>query len=77
MAMAYINNLANEKAIVKEAGLKAAEKVHRAETEKIKSGWRWITINPRTKVLIPCDKHGKPTKKGMELIDETRKRVSL
>ena len=45
-------------------GRKALEKVKQQEMENVANGHRYITINGRTKVLVECDKNGKPTKRG-------------
>ena len=42
--------------------------------KKIKEGWRWIKVNERLKILVPCDKHGNPTKEGLEKIQVHKQR---
>ena len=44
--------------------LLALEGVKRTEQENKANGHRYIKINSRTKVLVECDKYGKPTKRG-------------
>lgn len=47
---------------------KLLEKAHRNEKDLISKGYRWHTINPRCKFLIPYE-NGKPTKQGLEMIE--------
>lgn len=53
---------------VTENDIKALAKAKRMEKKLEKDGWKWIKINPRTMIFVPCDKEGKPTKKGEEMI---------
>lgn len=45
------------------------EKAKRREAEDEKNGYRWIKINPRNRIFVPCDKNGKPTKDGQRKIE--------
>lgn len=73
MAGTYTNNWINNTEKVTDASVRAAEKAHRQEERRLKKGWRWVKITPRTRILVPCDKNGNPTKEGQRLIEETRK----
>lgn len=53
---------------VTESDRKGLEQAHRYEKALLKNGYRWYTINPRTKILVECDKYGNLTKKGKQQI---------
>ena len=56
------------KSAVTESDKKSLEAAKKYEKKKIKEGWRWVKVNERLKILVPCDKHGNPTKEGLEII---------
>lgn len=56
---------------------KALEKAKDIESKKIEQGWRWIRISYLSKILVPCDKNGKPTKEGQRRIDVLRNKVNI
>lgn len=66
-----------EKEQVKNAAKKAAEKGAKQEERLIRKGWRWVTINARTKLLVPCLKDGTPTEDGQKKIDQFKKMLNL
>lgn len=68
-----INNWVHEKT-VSDASLKAAERARKVEHQRERKGWRYVTIDSRTKILVPCDKDGNPTKKGKEMIAEVKQK---
>lgn len=68
-----INNWVHEKT-VSDASRKAAERAHKIEHQRERKGWRYVKIDSRTKILVPCDKDGNPTKQGKEIIDEVKKK---
>ena len=45
------------------------QKAKEIESKRLKEGWRNIKIKPNLVVLVPCDKKGKPTKKGQRYIE--------
>jgi hypothetical protein len=47
----------------------ALEKAKRIERKNEKKGYRWIKINERNSVFVPCDKKGNPTKDGLHKIN--------
>jgi hypothetical protein len=47
----------------------ALQKAKEIESKRLKEGWRNIKIKPNLVVLVPCDKKGKPTKRGQQYID--------
>lgn len=61
---AAITNWIHDKSAVTEKDKCVLEKAKRQEQKKIKKGYRWIKINERNKIFVPCDKKGKPTKEG-------------
>lgn len=70
------NVLANQKKQIDEA-TKALTKAKAQEKKRLKQGWRWIRISNLSKVLVPCDKNGKPTKEGQRRIDVLRNKVNI
>ena len=48
---------------------KALERAKKQEAKKMQAGYRYITINNRTKVLVECDADGNPTEKGLGQIE--------
>ena len=61
-------NWIHDKSTVNERDKQVAEKAERFEKRKIKNGYRWVRIDPRTRVLVECDKHGTPTELGRRQI---------
>ena len=49
---------------------------HKEEEKKISDGWKYVSISPTFRILVPCDKNGKPTKEGMEKIEKRKKSLS-
>lgn len=43
------------------------------EKERLNNGWQYIQLTTQIKILVPCDKYGKPTKEGLERIEERKK----
>ncbi len=52
--------------------MRALAKCKRNEEKQLRDGYRWITVNHRTKVLVECDKKGKPTEKGQRQLDAVK-----
>lgn len=61
-------NWVHEKGVVTEKDLKALERAKRIEARLEKHGYRWIKINERLKIFVPCDKQGEPTLDGQRRI---------
>ena len=57
------SNLPNEK------DYRTLKKAKLQERKKEKDGFRWITIDGRTRLFVECDKNGRPTRKGQEMIN--------
>ena len=73
MAATYTNNWINEDRKPTEQAVKVAEKAEKIEKRRMKEGWRWLRLSPRTKVFVPCDSDGNPTADGERIIMEARK----
>ena len=59
---------------VTDSDIAALAKAKKREAELVRNGFRWIVINKRLKVLVECDKDGKPTEFGQKQI---RKQMEL
>ena len=64
-----ISNWIHNKCSVAEKDRQALEKAKKLEAKQEKSGYRWVKVNERNKVFVPCDKKGKPTKEGLRKIE--------
>lgn len=58
-----------ESVVVLEKDRATLEKAKRIENKNLKKGYRWIKINERNKIFVPCDKKGNPTKEGLHKIN--------
>ena len=58
-----------ESGVVLEKDRATLEKAKRIERKNEKRGYRWIKINERNKIFVPCDKKGNPTKEGLHKIN--------
>ena len=70
-------NWSGVNAVVTDADLRACEKAKKQEREKKQNGWDYVSINERTKVLVPCCKKGVPTKEGMAKIEKIKELLGL
>ena len=61
-------NWAAWKPAVTENDKKTLAKANRIEKKLEKEGWRWVKIDKRTMIFVPCNKKGEPTEKGKEMI---------
>lgn len=57
-------NWVHEKGYVTERDRIALERAKDIERKQESEGYRWITINERLQVFVPCGNDGKPTKEG-------------
>ena len=57
-------NWVHDNGVVSEKDRIALEKAKRIEQKQTSKGYRWIEINERNKIFVPCDKKGNPTKEG-------------
>lgn len=62
-------NWVHDKSVVLEKDRIALEKAKRIEQKQTKKGYRWIKINERNSIFVPCDKKGNPTKDGLHKIN--------
>lgn len=62
-----------ENPTVTEKDIKALGKVKANEKKNVKKGYRWIRISPITKIHVPCDENGNPTKEGLRRINILKK----
>lgn len=56
---------------------KALARAKNIEQKKIRQGWRWVRISKLSKILVPCDKNGKPTKEGQKRIDTVKNNINI
>lgn len=52
---------------------KALVRAKRLEGQRMKSGYRYVQVDSRTKVMVECDTDGEPTAKGQRTIDAMRR----
>ena len=62
---------------VSDSDKRALEIAKKQERKQIKDGYRWFSITDKLKVLVPCNKDGKPTAKGQKLLLTFAKRYSV
>lgn len=67
-----ISNWVYNKDEVRKKDLKALSKAKVMEENDEKNGYRWIKINNRLSIHVPCDKNGNPTKIGLEKIKKLK-----
>jgi len=56
---------------------KALKKGKEKEKRLIEQGWRWVKISSISKLLVPCDKNGNPTKQGLEKIKKYKEHLGI
>lgn len=49
--------------------VRALNKAKRIEEKNLAHGHRYITLNDRTKVLVECDRKGRPTERGRRQLE--------
>lgn len=69
--------LAEEKNIVTQAAINAVKKGRKQEEEKLKNGWKYIQVGNTTKILVPCNKDGKPTEDGIRRINKLKEILGI
>ena len=62
-------NWVHDNCVVSEKDRIALERAKRIEQKQKRKGYRWIKINERNSVFVPCDKKGNPTKEGLHKIN--------
>lgn len=58
----------HEDGVVTEKDIKALERAKKIEDSLEKHGYKWVKINERLKIFVPCDKNGNPTLEGQRRI---------
>lgn len=48
---------------------KESERAQAELEKKFRQGWRFVLAAPNIRILVPCDKDGKPTEDGQRRID--------
>ena len=78
--MAGINNQMmweREKVSNHENAKRAVVVAHKQEDAKKRKGWQYVNITKRTKVLVPCNKKGKPTLEGERMIERFKQQLHI
>ena len=65
---APITNWVHEEGVVTEKDIKALERAKKIEARLEKHGYKWVKINERLEIFVPCDKNGNPTLEGQRRI---------
>ena len=65
---APITSWVHEEGVVTEKDIKALERAKKIEDSLEKHGYKWVKINERLEIFVPCDKNGKPTLEGQRRI---------
>lgn len=65
---APITNWVHEEGVVTEKDIKALERAKKIEARLEKHGYKWVKINERLEIFVPCDKNGNPTLDGQRRI---------
>lgn len=58
----------HEEGVVTEKDIKALECAKKIEDRLEKHGHKWVKINERLKIFVPCDNNGNPTLEGQRRI---------
>lgn len=51
-----------------ERGKRALVRAKQLEKERLFRGWRYVKVNNRTQMLVPCNRDGTLSSKGKEMI---------
>ena len=65
---APITNWVHEEGVVTEKDIKALERAKKIEARLEKHGYKWVKINERLEIFVPCDNNGNPTLDGQRRI---------
>lgn len=63
-----INNWVHEKGNVTDKDRLALERAKKIEHKLKKVGYRWVKVNARLQIFVPCDNDGNPTQEGQRRI---------
>lgn len=61
-----------ETEVIRKGTAKAAANHKEWEKKKRKEGWRFVEVTRGLKILVPCDRKGKPTAEGQERLNRKR-----
>ena len=61
-------NWVHDEGVVTEKDIKALEHAKKIEAMLEKHGYKWVKINERLEIFVPCDKNGNPTLEGQRRI---------
>ena len=70
-------NWVHDKSVVSERDRITLEKAKRIEQKQTKKGYRWIKINERNSIFVPCDKNGDPTEEGQRRIQLFKNAIGI
>ena len=56
-------------------GRHALERAKKQEKKKLSTGYKYITLNDRTRILVECDKDGNPTERGQRQLDAAKSKL--
>ena len=65
---APITSWVHEEGVVTEKDIKALERAKKIEARLEKHGYKWVKINERLEIFVPCDNNGNPTLEGQRRI---------
>ena len=65
---APITSWVHDDGVVTEKDIKALERAKKIEARLEKHGYKWVKINERLEIFVPCDKNGNPTLDGQRRI---------
>lgn len=65
---APITNWLHDEGVVTEKDIKALERAKKIEDRLEKHGYKWVKINDRIEIFVPCDNNGNPTLEGQRRI---------
>lgn len=65
---APITNWLHDEGVVTEKDIKALERAKKIEARLEKHGYKWVKINDRIEIFVPCDNNGNPTLEGQRRI---------
>ena len=63
------NNWISDTSVVSEKDKRTLERAKQNECIELENGFQWIRLDQRVKILVPCDKNGKPTADGKRKIE--------
>lgn len=70
-------NFISPQPTVTETDIRNLEKAKKYERKKATEGWRWVRVNERLCIFVPCDKQGVPTEEGLEKIRKQKLRLNI